>query len=148
MSIDETVTQDLLETLVDGQEGFEKGAQKLADSDQAELAATFRRYSAQRQQFADELRELAREYGDAVDSSGSVAATFHRGWMAIKDAVSGSDPSGVLDAAEQGEDHAVEEYTSALAQELSPTLRTAVERQATAIREAHDDVRRLRDSHS
>lgn len=146
MSTDESVTEDLLETLVDGKEGFAKGAQKLADSDEPEIAQTFRRLSEQREQFAEELRVLAREYGDAVDSSGSVAATFHRGWMAIKDAMSGSDPSGVLDAAEQGEAHAMGEYERALDRELSAKLRTVVERQANAVREAHDEVRRLRES--
>lgn len=146
MSVDEAVTKDLLETLADGQEGFEKAAEKLADSDMPEIASTFRRFSGQRAQFATELQELARAYGDQVDSSGSVAATFHRGWMAIKDALSGSDPKGVLDAAEQGEDHAVSEYEDALAKDLSPTLRNVVERQANEVRAAHDEVRRLRDS--
>ena len=146
MSVDEAVTKDLLETLADGKEGFEKGAEKLDDSDMSAISATFRKFSEQRAQFATELRDLAREYGDEVDSSGSVAATFHRGWMAIKDALSGSDPKGVLDAAEQGEDHAVSEYEDALAKDLSPTLRTVVERQAQAVRAAHDEVRRLRDS--
>lgn len=146
MSVDEAVTKDLLETLADGKEGFDKGAERLADSDLPELAGPFRKFSEQRAQFATELRELAREYGDEVDSSGSVAATFHRGWMAIKDAVSGSDPKGVLDVAEQGEAHAVTEYEKALAEDLSPTLRSVVERQAGEVRAAHDEVRRLRDS--
>lgn len=147
VSVDEAVTKDLLETLADGEEGFAKGADKLDDTESAEIAATFRKLSGQRAQFAAELRELARQYGDEVDSSGSVAATFHRGWMAIKDAVSGSDPKGVLDAAEQGEDHAVGEYEDALAKDLSPTMRTVVERQANEVRAAHDEVRRLRDAH-
>lgn len=146
MSVDQAVTKDLLETLADGKEGFEKGAEKLADSDMSTIAVTFRKFSGQRAQFAAELREVAREYGDEADSSGSVAATFHRGWMAIKDALSGSDPKGVLDVAEQGEDHAVSEYEDALAKDLSPTLRTVVERQAQEVRAAHDEVRRLRDS--
>lgn len=146
MSVDEAVTKDLLETLVDGKEGFEKGAEKLDASDMSEIAATFRKFSEQRSQFATELRELARAYGDEVDSSGSVAATFHRGWMTIKDALSGSDAKGVLDTAEQGEDHAVSEYEDALTKDLSPTLRTVVERQAREVRAAHDEVRRLRDS--
>ena len=145
MSVDAAVTKDLIETLEDGREGFAQGAEKLDDSD-SELAAIFRRFSAQRASFLTELQDLARSYGDRIDESGSVAATLHRGWMSLKDALTGSSPSGVLDAAEQGEDHAVKEYDKALGSELSPELRAVVERQSAEVRAAHDEVRSLRDS--
>ena len=145
VSVDATVTKDLIETLEDGREGFAQGAEKLDDSDR-ELAAIFRRFSAQRASFRTELQDLARSYGDRIDESGSVAATLHRGWMSLKDALTGSSPSGVLDAAEQGEDHAVKEYDKALSSELSPELRAVVERQSADVRAAHDEVRSLRDS--
>ena len=145
VSVDAAVTKELIETLEDGREGFAKGAEKLDDSD-TELAAIFRRLSAQRARFLTELRELARSYGDRIDESGSVAATLHRGWMSLKDALTGSSPRGVLDAAEQGEDHAVKEYDKALGSDLSPELRAVVERQSAEVRSAHDEVRSLRDS--
>ena len=67
--------------------------------------------------------------------------------MAVKDALAGSDdPSGVLDAAEQGEDHAKSEYEKALDTELSPTLRTVVERQYAGVKATHDTVRDLREA--
>lgn len=147
MSVDEAITKDLIQTLEDGREGFAKGAEKLADS-APEMAGVFRRLSEQRATFATELQELARSYGDHIDESGSVAATLHRGWMGLKDALSGSSPGGVLDAAEQGEDHAVKEYAKALGSDLSTGLRAVVERQDTAVRAAHDEVRSLRDGHS
>ena len=71
----------------------------------------------------DELQQIAATYGDQIDDSGSVAAKAHRGWMAVKDAIAGSDPSGVLDAAEQGEDHAVSEFDKALAEDISPEFK-------------------------
>src|SRR5690606_32605860 len=108
-------TKDLVQTLEDGKDGFAKGADKL-ESEDAAAAATFRRYSEQRHQFAEELRGLAEAYGDEIHESGSAAAAVHRGWMTLKDALTGSNPSGVLDAAEQGEDHAVREYEKALAE--------------------------------
>ncbi len=113
-STDEAVTKDLIETLEDGREGFAKAAEKLADSNRPDAVATFEEFSQQRGRFADQLREMARAYGDDISESGSIAATLHRGWMAIKDAVAGDDPKGVFDAAEQGEDHAVSEYEKAL----------------------------------
>jgi uncharacterized protein (TIGR02284 family) len=148
MSTDEAVTKDLVQTLEDGEEGFAKGADKLTETDAPELAATFRRYSEQRKAFSAELRGMAAGYGDHVDDSGTVAAAVHRGWMSLKDALAGSDPKGVLDAAEQGEDHAVKEFDKALEADISAGLRTVVERQRTEVRAAHDEVRRLRDAHA
>ena len=123
---------------------FAKGAEKLAQTDRPELATTFRRYSEERATFVDELRVLAQAYGDEMKESGTVTGALHRGWMTLKDALAGSDPTGVLDTAEQGEDHAVKEFDKALQADISPTLRTVVARQASAVHAAHDHVRALR----
>lgn len=147
MSTDEDVTKDLIETLEDGEDGYAKGAEKLADSDTPELAAQFREFSQQRARFSSELRAMAQNYGDRIVESGSVAAAIHRGWTGLKDALAGSDPKGVLDAAEQGEDHAVKEYDKALASDISPALRAVVERQRADVKIGHDTVRSLRDAH-
>ncbi len=145
MSADETTTRDLIQTLEDGKEGFAKGAEKLDKTNSPEIAVTFRRFSAQRDAFAQELRGLAVAYGDDADlQHGSLAGTLHRGWMSLKDALSGSDPDGVLDAAEQGEDHAVKEYDKARDADISPELRVIIERQYAQIKAAHDEVQALR----
>lgn len=147
MSTDEDVTRELLETLKDGEEGFTKAADRLASSDRPELADRFRQYASQRGRLVSELTALAAKYGDQVtDESGTVTARLHRGWMAVKDALSGSDPDGVLDAAEQGEDHAVSEYEDALKADVSPELRAVIERQYAEVKATHDSVRSLRDS--
>ena len=145
-STDEKVTQDLIETLEDGKAGFTKAAERLADTDRADLAPRFHEFADQRGRFADELRSLAAQYGDQIEEEGSLAGALHRGWMAIKDAVTGDDAAPVLAAAEQGEDHAVSEYRDALAADISPHLRTVVERQQAEVVAAHDQVRALRDS--
>ena len=41
MSTDEKVTKDLIQTLEDGTNGFRLGAEKLSDSDRADLATRF-----------------------------------------------------------------------------------------------------------
>lgn len=123
------VAQQLMKTAENGKEGYEKGAVKLAESSNLELAATFRRFSAQRDDYYQELEEIAHDYGDEIAESSTVPAALHRGWMAVKDMFSGSDPTGVLEAAEQGEDHAVTEYDDALKAEISAEFRTLVQRQ-------------------
>ena len=144
MSNDASVTKDLLQTLEDGRAGYEKGAEKLDSTDAPELAPTFRKYSEQRAAFTTELQSLAQQYGDQLDADGSLAGTLHRGWLSLKDALAGSKPDGVIDAAEQGEDHAVSEYEKALDADISPELRSVVQRQLTEIRAAHDDVKAMR----
>ncbi|CAN5288192.1 hypothetical protein BH18ACT5_BH18ACT5_11910 [soil metagenome] len=147
MSTDEAVTQDLIETLEDGKKGFAEAAEKLAETDRKDLVSKFESYSAQRGEFANELRNIAKSYGDNITESGSVGAAMHRGWMAVKDAVAGSNAEGVLDVAEQGEDHAVSEYEKALDNtEISIDLRNVIERQFAAVQAAHDEVRSLRDA--
>lgn len=148
MSTDEEVTKDLVETLEDGKEGFAKGAEKLESSNNSAEAALFHRLSAQRGTFSTELQSIAANYGDNVDEGGSLAGKLHRGWMSLKDALAGSDPDGVLDAAEQGEDHAVSEYEKALKADISQPLRAIVERQAAEVKQAHDQVKALRDANS
>jgi uncharacterized protein (TIGR02284 family) len=149
MSNDRKVTEDLIQTCKDGSEGFAKAADKLGEAGKDDLAAQFRSFGTERGQFASELEGLARQYGDDADAKGSVAAAVHRGWMSVKDALAGSkDPEGVLDVAEQGEDHAKSEYAKALDEDISPTLRTVVERQYAAVQHAHDTVRDLRNSYA
>lgn len=145
MSTDKDITDDLVEVLKDGAEGFAHAADKLRDSTRADLAPTFDGFARQRSQFATELEQLAAAYGDDVDEDGSITAAAHRLWMSAKDTLTGSDPDGVLDVAEQGEDHAVARYEEALAADISPQLRDVVRRQFVDIKAAHDDVKALRD---
>ena len=148
MSNDAKVTKDLMTTLKDGVEGFSSGAEKLTETKQPALASTFRKYADQRAAYYAELEKLAAEYGDDIEPSGSVVASIHRGWMAVKDAISGSSAEGVLDAAEQGEDHAKSSYEDALKEDVSAGLATVIRRQYEGVCAGHDEVRSLRDSHA
>ena len=139
MSVDQAVTRDLIEVLTDGSEGFRKASEKLQD-EQPDLAAQFMQFSNDRTVLAEELQEVAAAQGDSLDQRGTVTGAVHRGWMAMKDALSGKDPDGVLDAAVQGEDHAVSVFEKALAGELSPGLRAIVARQVDQVRSVRDEV--------
>lgn len=146
MSTDARVTKDLIQTLEDGKDGFAKAAEKLADGESAEAAVTCRQFSEQRATMSAELEILAKQYGDEIEESGTVAAAVHRGWMSLRDALTGSSPHGVLAAAEQGEDHAVKEYEKALQADLSTELHAVVVRQLDEIKQAHDTVKAMRDA--
>jgi uncharacterized protein (TIGR02284 family) len=143
MSDDEKAAKELVETLRDGERGFATAADKLRDSDRPQWASTLERLAGQRAGFRQEIVALGHDYGDDVDESGTVTAALHRGWIALKDAVTGDDAGAVLGAAVTGEDHAVSEYEKALEQDLSAGFREVVARQHAAVVAAREEVKAL-----
>ena len=134
---------NLIETNKDGQEGFKTAAEGVQRSD---LKTLFYEYSQQRSQFAGELQTAVRELGGDPETAGSISGTLHRGWLNIKSTVTGQDDSAVLNEAERGEDAAKSAYKDALEEELPANVRSIVEKQSSAILEAHDKIRNLRDT--
>ena len=143
MSDDEKVAKDLVETLKDGEHGFASASEKLQDGDHPGWATTLQRLAEQRAGFRREMIALGHKYGDDVDESGSAAAALHRGWISLKDALTGDDAGGVLGAAVTGEDHAVSEYEKALEQDLTAGFREVVSRQHAAVVAARAEVKAL-----
>lgn len=93
--------------------------------------------------FRREIVDLGHDYGDDVDESGTVTATLHRGWISLKDALTGDDAGTVLEAAVTGENHAASEYEKALQHDLSSGFRDVVNRQHAAVVAARDEVKAL-----
>jgi uncharacterized protein (TIGR02284 family) len=146
VSDDNSVAKELVETLKDGERGFASAAEKLRDSDRAEWAETLQGFSEQRAGFAQEIIDLGHEYHEDVDESGTVTAALHRGWISLKDALTGDDAGSVLGAAVTGENHAVSEYEKALEADLSQGFRDVVTRQHAAVVAARDQVKALQDA--
>ena len=143
MSDDKQVAKELVETLKDGERGFATAAEQVREGDRAEWATTLQRLSEQRAGFHREIVELGEDYGDDVDESGTAAAALHRGWISLKEALSGGDAGSILKAALTGEDHAVSEYDKALEQDLSSGFREVVSRQREAVVSAREEVKAL-----
>ncbi len=133
----------LIETLKDGENGFRTAAEGVKRSD---LKTLFLQYAQQRAQFSSELQSEVRRLGGDSETTGSVAATLHRGWINIKSMVAGNEDSAMLAECERGEDSAVKNYQDAMKASLPSDVQTAVQRQYTQIKEAHDRVRDLRDA--
>lgn len=141
---DEAVStlNNLIETCRDGQNGFQTAADGVTN---AEYKRLFEQYAQQRAQFVGELQGEVRRLGGDPQTTGSVAAALHRGWINIKSAVTGKDEHNILEEAERGEDSAVRNYQDAMGQPLPPESLSVVRRQYQAIQEAHNRVRSLRD---
>ena len=92
-----------------------------------------------------ELQAEVRRLGGDPERSGSMAGALHRGWLDIKSVVTGKDDHAILAEAERGEDVATNAYESALIESLPASAETLVQQQAVKVRQAHDDVRSLRE---
>ena len=148
MSNESSTIKDLIKTLEDGRDGFAKAAERLSNDSAPEVSRRFREFSTQRGAMADELRSCAQLQGYRAPEGGTVAGAVHRGWISFKDALTGDDPSAVIAAAEQGEDHAKSKFRDALSdKELTPEVRAVVQKQAQEVEAAHSYVSSLKHAH-
>ncbi len=134
---------NLIETCKDGQDGFQTAAEGVQNSN---LKSTFYELGQQRARFVGELQTLVRELGGDPETTGSTAASLHRGWINIKSLVTGQDDTAILNEAERGEDIAKNAYEKASAMTLPANVMSVVQKQAAEVKTAHDKVRDLRDS--
>ena len=136
---------DIIETLKDGQDGYRRASENVNSS---ELKTLFSEYSLQRSKFAGELQELARSFGESEpETTCSVSAKLHRGWIDFKSAITDRDDHAILAECERGEDSAVAVYKKAIEDtELPANVLDTLTTQFGEVQAAHDRVRDLRDS--
>ena len=145
MSNEAATVKELIKTLEDGRDGFAKAGERLQNDSAPDVSRKFQEFSARRGAMADELRRTASLSDYKVPEGGTVGGAVHRGWIAVKDALTGDSPSAVISAAEQGEDHAKSKFRDALEDKsLSPAVREIVQRQAAEVQAAHDYVSSLK----
>ena len=140
--VEETL-RSVIESLIDGQEGFQKIGDNLKDE-------TLKRYflaeSLKRAQFRGDLEEVLHQEGiHDVKEKGSVSGAIHRAWGDIKTKLGGGDHT-LLETAEQGEDAAKKAYADAMQKELPLPIRQILATQAAHIQSSHDYVKAARDS--
>lgn len=133
---------NLIETCKDGELGFKTAAEGLTS---AAIKAKFLEYSRQRAEMARELQTEVRTLGGDPEKSGSVSGSLHRGWLDIKSVITGKDDHAIVAEAERGEDVAKSAYETALKETLPGSALTVVQQQAAKVRQAHDNVRDIRD---
>lgn len=145
LSNDEVIStlNGLIETCKDGQDGFKTAAEGVERSD---LKTLFYEFGQQRSQFAGELQTLVQTLGGDPESTGTLAASLHRGWINIKSVVTGKDEGSILNECERGEDVAKKAYKDALDNFLPAHVLDTVQTQYTSVQAAHDRIKALRDS--
>lgn len=135
----------LIETCKDGQNGFKTAAEGI---ERSELKTVFYEFSQQRSEFAGVLQELVRSLGGDPESTGTLSAAVHRGWMDIKSLVTGKDEEAILNECERGEDYAKDAYADALKSNLPANVADVLGQQSQAILAAHNRIKALRNAES
>jgi uncharacterized protein (TIGR02284 family) len=144
----QTLLNELVETLKDGQKGY---AEAMVDVKDADLKSTFKDLAAQRSSYLNELEDQMFKLDLKVDTNegakGSVTGAVHRAWIDLKSAVTGNDRHSILAECERGEDYAKKAYKTALeAQDLPSGVKSVIEKQYQGVQQAHDQIKALRDS--
>ena len=130
----------LIETCRDGERGFRYAANHVRDPTVKDL---FLAVADEREQFAGELIPYAQRLGGHEEGEGSFAASLHRSWMGIRDAISRHDQTAIISEAERGVRAAVNAYEDAINGMLPPEARDVIERQFEAVRRSHSRVHAL-----
>ena len=138
-------TVDYLNTLIqvclDGELGYRTAARSVSSS---KLRTIFMDYAIRRSQFVDELRAEVERQGGSADHSGSLAASLHRGWIALASSVSHDDVGAIVAACETGEDAARSSYEAVLSSGISGNTRLLIENQWKAIEHAQQEMQHLK----
>ncbi len=137
----ETVNR-LVETCKDGEYGFRRCAERV---EAQSLKETLDRHADECRKSASELQTIITQLGGTAETGGSALGAVHRGWVSVRDVLSGNSDLAVLEECERGEDAALERYRSALEEALPPHVRTIVERQYEGVKHNHGEIRALRD---
>ncbi|MBK7392585.1 MAG: PA2169 family four-helix-bundle protein [Chloracidobacterium sp.] len=140
-----SILNGLIETCKDGQNGFKTAAEGI---ERSELKTVFYEFSQQRSEFVGILQGLVRELGGDPESTGTLSAAVHRGWIDIKSLVTGKDEEAILNECERGEDYAKEAYADALKTTMPANVADVVEQQAHAVLAAHNRIKSLRNAES
>ena len=139
------ILNELIHACRDGERGFQASAEH---ANAGELRSFLTRRASDCATAATELEQAVRSYGAAPPEGGTVAGALHRGWLAIKTALSSNDDKAVLQECERAEDIAVAQYRSALEKALPAGVRALVERQAQGAQRNHDEVKAMRDRYA
>lgn len=134
---------DLIETCRDGEYGFRNSADQ-AHSES--LRSTLLARAQDCHTAADQLRAWVAQLGGTAEDGGSALGSLHRGWVAVKAALSTYDDLAVLEDCERGEDSALTHYRRALEQNLPDPIRHLVEHQYEGAKHNHLQIRTMRDA--
>lgn len=131
------VLNGLIATTLDSMKGYTDACEDTGGT----YRDLFTSMAKERSGVASDLQAHVRAHGGDPEDDSSIAGALHRGFMNLKDAVTGSDDKAVINEVERGEDHIKAKFEAALKdKDLSPDCRVIVERAFQSIVKGHDRV--------
>jgi uncharacterized protein (TIGR02284 family) len=139
----EGALRTVIESLIDGQQGFQKIGEELQDES---LKRYFLEESLKRSEFRGELENILHQEGVSdVRETGSAAGAFVRFFTSLRTSI-GAGAHTLLVSAEEAEDGTVRAYQDALGKFLPAPIREVLLRQAAHIGRSHEYVKTSRDA--
>jgi uncharacterized protein (TIGR02284 family) len=130
----------LIEVCLDGELGYRTAAAHVQNT---KLHIILSDYAIRRSEFAQELRVEVERLGGSPIHHGTMAASLHRGWIALKSAVSHGSAQAIVAACETGENSAFATYEEALNSQLPAPARSLIEEQWRAVDHARQHLRQI-----
>lgn len=139
----EEILRSVVQSLIDGQEGFQKFGDDLKDPT---LKKYFLAESLKRASFRGDIETVLHQEGvHDVKESGTMSGAIHRTWGDLKVKLGGGDHT-LLETAEAAEDAAKKAYKDALDKELPLPIHQMLSTQYAHIQTSHDYVKAARDA--
>lgn len=137
------VLNSLIEYNNDRVAGYQKAVE---ETEQGDLKTLFSKFSAQSLKFSQELTSRVNQIGGEAASGTTNSGKVYRAWMDVKAAMTGKDRKAILGSCEFGEDVALKSYEDVLeGDDITAETRMLIAEQMRQIRDAHDEVKALRD---
>ena len=128
---------DLLHMNIDSRDGFAYAGERLAEK-HSSLSIRFHRYSQQRNDFCEKLKEIEEMNHEKPNMRGTIAASLHRTWMELRDELNEAvDVSAVVFEARRGEGYIKEAYEMAMNSVVEPRLRALLNSQFESVKESY-----------
>ncbi|KPX41198.1 Uncharacterized protein ALO68_00725 [Pseudomonas syringae pv. helianthi] len=142
-----SILNDLVETSIDGKEGFETSAKNAKTPSVKEF---FARRAIEVGKAVTDLQAHVQRLGGKPEDSSSVSADIHQAWVKLKTAFTSNDDLAVLEEAERGEDVAKKAYSKAIEKlnekGADATVVALVNDQYQGVLKNHREVKALRDA--
>ena len=135
---------DLIKTTIDSVDGYRAAAK---DADSSNFQSMFFDRANERESVANKLQQYVQQNGGTPVESGTIAAGAHRAFMNLRDAVTGSDDTAIIEEVERGEDHIKEKFENAITDhDVSAEARDLISQCYQSVIQGHDQMRDLKRS--
>jgi uncharacterized protein (TIGR02284 family) len=143
------ILNELIQINNDRIEGYERAAQEIKDTLQADIKSLFFKMAEDSRSYKSELEDAVLTLGGEPARETTLSGKVYRVWMDVKNAFSQDDVKAALESCEYGEDVALKAYQEALQAEVNwPTdISSLVSNQRQELRNSHDKIKQYRDQY-